>query len=86
MQYLAGVLALHVLEHLVAATLDRDVQEFEDARMIQDARHLLHVLENMRWICHAKTKHNTIWEYVHYVVEQLRQWHVNVLAVSACVF
>ena len=25
MEYLAGVLALHVLEHLVAATLDRDV-------------------------------------------------------------
>jgi len=59
-ELLSRVLAIHFVEHIVAAALHGHMQELVDSGVLHDVSHGLQMLENVGWVGHAESKHTVV--------------------------
>mmetsp|Transcript_17703 Transcript_17703/g.42714 ORF Transcript_17703/g.42714 Transcript_17703/m.42714 type:complete len:344 (-) Transcript_17703:501-1532(-) len=75
------VLSLHVRQHPVTAALHGDVEELEDAGVVEHARDRLHVRQDVRRVRHPHAEHDAVREAADNAVEHRGERDVDVAPV-----
>ena len=84
-ELLHRILPIHLVKHVVAATLNWNVQELINTGVLHDVSHCLQVLQNVRWVRHTKSQHRVVRHHFDDVFEQVGKVCADVASIGACV-